>query len=77
MEIGNDSILKAVAFKDFDAFYAVNYYSLILFASKETYDNIVRTVNHVLDTTTDSSIREKYLYFERNFREKINRKSRK
>lgn len=70
LDIGNDSILKAVAFRDYDAFYAVNYYSLISSANKETYDNIVRTVEHVLDTTTDNSIREKYLYFKRKLRER-------
>lgn len=77
LDTENDSILKAVTFKDFDALYAVNYYSLISSANKETYDNIVRTVNHVLDTSIDSSIREKYLYFERNLREIVNRASRK
>lgn len=66
-----ENILYSTIYKDFDAFYAVNYFGLISTADKALYNNILSTVNHVLDTTTDNSIREKYLYFEQKLRERV------
>lgn len=66
-----ERIVNTFAFKDFDAFYALNYFNLIASVGGKLYENIALRVNNVLDTTTDSSIREKYLYFEKKLREKV------
>lgn len=61
-------VLKTIVFRDFDAFYAVNYFKLI-YSNKVTFGSILDKINYVLDTTTDNSIREKYLYIERKLRQ--------
>lgn len=65
------NIVNTLVFKDFDAFYAINYFNLIASVGGELYENIALSVNNVLDTTTDNSIREKYLYFDKNLSEKV------
>lgn len=65
-----EHILYETIFRDFDAFYAVNYFSLVSTADKAIIKNILSTVNNILDTTTNNSIREKYLYFDRKLRER-------
>ena len=72
-DLEKEHILTTAVFKDFDAFYAVNYFGLISTAVEEIYQNIEHTIDYVLDTTTDSSIREKYIYFERMLRERVKR----
>lgn len=72
-DLEKEHILYTTIFKDFDAFYAVNYFGLLSTADEEIYQNIEHTIDCVLDTTTDSSIREKYLYFERKLRERVKR----
>lgn len=62
-----ESVLKSIIFRDSDAFYAVNYFKLVC-SNKVTYESIIDKINYVLDTTTDNSIREKYLYIERKLR---------
>lgn len=68
MENDNDvnvSILAASIFRDDDAFYTVNYFKMLFDGDKTICEKIKHTIKHFLDTTIDSSIREKYLYLEK------------
>lgn len=70
-----ECLYKSMVFRDFDAFYAVNYFKLI-YSNKATYESIIDKINYVLDTTTDNSIREKYLYIERILRQRTEQSDR-
>ena len=52
----------------------VDYFSRLINYKKElgVQDKVVNYVNDILNTTTDSSIREKYNYFINTFRLKVN-----
>lgn len=68
MENDNDvnvSILAASIFRDDDAFYTVNCFKMLLDGDKAIYEKVKHTIEHSLDTTIDSSIRDKYLYLEK------------
>lgn len=58
-------VVQSIVFRDDDAFFAVDYFNMLLGGNRSIREKIEYTVKHVLDTTTDSSIREKYLYLER------------
>lgn len=59
------SILRSVAFRDDDAFYAVDCTKLLLSGDQTILESVQKRINQMLDTTVDSSIREKYLYLEK------------
>lgn len=71
----NDENVKEMAekmlMKDFDAFYSLNYIMMFCYlGANQRKKEIERTYTHIQDvlaTTTDESIREKYLYLDRNF----------
>lgn len=58
-------ILKSVVFRDDDAFYAVDCTKLLLSGDQTILENVQKRIDYMLDTTVDSSIREKYLYLEK------------
>lgn len=60
-------IIPMFTFSDFDAFYTIDYWSGLNRADSQTdYSRILTHVDHILDTTTDTSVREKYLYMRKN-----------
>ena len=62
-------LIDVSTFRDDDAFYTVNYFILLRFgANNEEIEKIKTVVSGYLDTTTDESIRQKYLYVEKNMR---------
>lgn len=69
-----ETAVSAMVFRDFDGFYTVDYFSRLINYKKElgVQDKVVNYVNDILNTTTDSSIREKYNYFINTFRLKVN-----
>lgn len=60
-----ETTVERLVFKDFDGFYTVDYFSRLKYYRKQlgACDRVVRYVNNILGTTTDSSLREKYNYF--------------
>lgn len=60
-----DTTVGNLVFKDYDGFYTVDYFSKLLYFKPELRlkDKVVQYVTKILDTTTDSSLREKYNYF--------------
>lgn len=64
-DIDYASILKSIVFRDDDAFYATNCIRILLDSNQAIRENVENTIKQTLDTTTDSSIREKYLYLEK------------
>lgn len=54
-----------VIFRDVDAFYVLNYLQMLLRSDRKALVKFRRKVEQMLDTTTNESIREKYLYLER------------
>lgn len=62
-----EPIIPTYTFSDFDAFYTINYWAgLNREDSKTEYPRILSHINHILDTTTDTSVRDKYLYMSKN-----------
>lgn len=70
-----DDYVHTYTFRDFDAFYAVDYLYLFygLDHSKMTWKRFARFVYDILDKETDLSIREKYLYLDQNIPRAINK----
>ena len=64
---GKDYV-KTYTYRDFDAFYAVDYLYLYygLHYGQTTWSKFTRFVRDALDKETNPSIREKYLYLEQN-----------
>lgn len=63
---------RQCVFRDDDAFYALNYFQFfILEKYNEALDQAKATISNHLDTTIDESIRQKYLYVERNIKKWI------
>lgn len=62
------SIITHCIFPDFDAFYVIDYWELLEGFDVENVhcSRLLSHINHILDTTTDNSIREKYLYMRKN-----------
>lgn len=60
-------IISQCVFSDFDAFYVVDYWELLEGLDTEDIhcSQLLAHINHILDTTTDNSIREKYLYMKK------------
>lgn len=65
----SESILNDWIFRDIDAFYTLNCLKMFLYLNENREENIckdfLQNIKQVLDTTTDESIREKYLYLEK------------
>lgn len=61
-------ILSQSIFSDFDAFYVIDYWELLEGLDTENVycPRLLSHINSILDTTTDNSIREKYLYMRKN-----------
>lgn len=59
------SIFRSVVFRDDDAFYAADCIRILLSGDQRIRENVEKRIEHMLDTTVDSSIREKYLYWEK------------
>lgn len=59
------SILKAVVFRDEDALYAADCIRILLCGDQAIRENVENRIKQMLDTTVDSSIRDKYLYLEK------------
>ena len=53
-------------FRDNDAFYTLDYFSLL---TGNVLQRVNKTISKELDTTTDESIRQKYLYIEKQIRQ--------
>ena len=65
-----DVLLNKLVFRDFDGFYTLNYFrTLYITCTEEEYKSQQNTIDAMLNKTTDDSIRKKYLYLERNFKE--------
>lgn len=61
----NGFVDNNVFFRDFDAFYTLNYLQMLSRSERKIFKEFRRKIEQILDTTTDESIREKYLYLER------------
>ena len=62
-------ITKHIIFRDNDAFYTLNYFWLLALRQDKNDDllkEVKDTIANQLDTTIDDSIRQKYLYIEKN-----------
>lgn len=64
-DIDYASISRTLAFRDDDAFYAVNCIKMLLDGDPTIREKVENRIKYMLDTTIDSSIRDKYLYLER------------
>lgn len=63
---------KHIVFRDDDAFYSVNFYAMLKLleqANKSIITRIYTEIEKHLDSTVDSSIREKYLYMEKKMKQ--------
>lgn len=67
-------MIELSIFQDDDAFYAVNYFLPLCFIGDDPdiLDRVKATVSDYLNTTIDESIRQKYLYVEKNMRKYLN-----
>ncbi len=54
-----------IIFRDFDAFYTLNYLQMLSRSDRKCFKGFRQKIEQTLDTTTDESIREKYLYLEK------------
>ena len=67
--------LRHLVTRDDDAFYIVNYFKVLGTLNKDEYSQTIAqiksTVSNWLDTTIDESIRQKYLYVEKQIRKYI------
>ena len=67
----DDTLLKGIdtqiTFRDFDAFYTLNFVQALEVwdKDKKIYNRLTKRISYVLDSTMDESIREKYLYLEK------------
>lgn len=63
-----ERFIHQCTFADFDAFYVIDYWEALSgFDTDNVYcPRLFSHINHILDTTTDTSIREKYLYMRKN-----------
>ena len=62
--------MNILLFRDDDAFYTLNYFRLFhdFPPRKETIERVDVTISKWLDTTTNESIRQKYLYVDKHLR---------
>lgn len=65
------SILRGLVFRDDDAFYTINCIKMLLDGEPAILENVENRIKFMLDTTTDSSIRDKYLYLEKKLQQAI------
>ncbi len=63
------SILKSVVIRDDDAFYVVDCIKMLFDGEQATYEKVKNRINHMLNTTVEGSIREKYLYLQKKLRQ--------
>lgn len=65
-----------MAFRDYDAFYSLEYISLIGSLKRENkeYEELYRYIRMILDSTTDESVRNKFLYLESKVLPYLNKK---
>ena len=63
-------LMKKFTFRDDDAFYTLNYFLLFRpnFSEQDILDQVKTVVSGYLNTTIDESVRQKYLYVEKNMR---------
>lgn len=66
-------IQNTVVFRDNDAFYVVDCLRILLSGNQEIREKVEKRIKEMLDTTVDSSIREKFLYLEEKLRLAIQR----
>ncbi|MBD5508073.1 MAG: hypothetical protein HDR05_08510 [Lachnospiraceae bacterium] len=59
------SMLRRFVFRDDDAFYVVDCIRILFIGDQTIHEKVEKRIEHMLDTTVDSSIREKYLYLEK------------
>lgn len=64
-DVNYTSIIKSCVFRDDDAFYTVDFTRLLMSGDQTIREHVKRRIKYMLDTTIDSSIREKYLYLEK------------
>lgn len=66
----NAKLMEEFTFRDDDAFYALNYFRLFRpnDSKQNTLDQVKTVVSGYLNTTIDESVRQKYLYVEKNMR---------
>ena len=61
------NFVVGTTFRDDDAYYVVNYFEPLKREEPDKYTaHLMEHINHVLDTITDSSVREKYIYLHKN-----------
>ncbi len=65
-------LLDSLVFRDDDAFYALDYFA---FLGETVLPQINTTISSYLDTTTNESIRQKYLYIEKHIRRRLEEKT--
>ena len=65
-------LLDSLVFRDDDAFYALDYFA---FLGETVLPRINTTISSYLDTTTNESIRQKYLYIEKHIRRRLEEKT--
>lgn len=63
------SILNSVVIRDDDAFYTVDCTKMLFDGDQATYESVKNRISYMLDTTVESSIRDKYLYLQRKLRQ--------
>lgn len=63
-----EKFISQCTFSDFDAFYVIDYWEALEgYDTEDVYcPRLLSHINYILDTATDTSIREKYLYMRRN-----------
>lgn len=66
-----NSLDTKILFRDFDAFYTLNLAHILISwdKDKKLYNNFMKQITQTLNSTTDESIREKYVYLEKTLRE--------
>ena len=62
-----EKVVETYTYRDFDAFYATDYLLLFYYCycGKKAWENFEKVIKDKLDKETNPSIREKYLYIER------------
>lgn len=69
MDEATQTTLNYYFFRDDDAFYALDYFTFLYAGDyRETMKQVNTTISNWLDTTTDESIRQKYLYVDKHLR---------
>ena len=69
MDEAHVDVIQKTIFRDDDAFYTLNYFWLLALGQDKNNDplkEVKAAIANQLDTTIDDSIRQKYLYVEKN-----------